>query len=85
MSDITYLRTGEGWVYLAAFIDGHSRRIIGWAMDHHTCTLTWWNGLCVWRTPCAGNCLLTWCSTLTVGVSSPASRCTVCAWICRCW
>lgn len=35
ISDITYLRTGEGWVYLAAVTDGHSRRIIGWAMDTH--------------------------------------------------
>ena len=35
ISDITYLRTGEGWVYLAAVADGHSRRIIGWAMDTH--------------------------------------------------
>lgn len=35
ISDITYLRTGEGWVYLAAVTDAHSRRIIGWAMDTH--------------------------------------------------
>ncbi|WP_110767524.1 IS3 family transposase, partial [Mycolicibacterium mucogenicum] len=31
-SDITYLRTGEGWLYLAAVRDGHSRRVIGWAI-----------------------------------------------------
>lgn len=35
ISDITYLRTGEGWLYLAAVTDGHSRRILGWAMDSH--------------------------------------------------
>ena len=33
ISDITYLRTGEGWLYLAAVTDAHSRRILGWAMD----------------------------------------------------
>ncbi|MEY8567552.1 IS3 family transposase [Corynebacteriaceae bacterium 7-707] len=33
ISDITYLRTGEGWLYLAAVTDAHSRRILGWVMD----------------------------------------------------
>jgi transposase InsO family protein len=34
-SDITYLRTGEGWLYLCAVRDGCSRRAIGWAIDEH--------------------------------------------------
>lgn len=34
-ADITYIRTGEGWLYLAAVIDLCSRRIVGWAMADH--------------------------------------------------
>lgn len=34
-SDITYLRTGEGWLYLCAARDGCSRRVIGWALDDY--------------------------------------------------
>jgi transposase InsO family protein len=30
-TDITYLRTAEGWLYLAAIIDAWSRRVVGWA------------------------------------------------------
>ena len=28
VGDITYLRTWEGWLYLATVIDAHSRRVI---------------------------------------------------------
>ena len=35
VADITYVRTGEGWLYLAAVMDLFSRRIVGWAMDQH--------------------------------------------------
>ena len=31
LTDITYLRTAEGWLYLAAILDLWSRRIVGWA------------------------------------------------------
>jgi putative transposase len=32
-SDITYLRSPEGWLYLAAVLDLHSRMIVGWAVS----------------------------------------------------
>ena len=32
VADITYIRTSTGWLYLAAVMDLHSRKIIGWAM-----------------------------------------------------
>jgi putative transposase len=35
VADITYLRTWEGWLYLAAVQDVFSRRIVGWAMADH--------------------------------------------------
>jgi putative transposase len=35
VADITYLRTWEGWLYLAAIQDAFSRRIVGWAMADH--------------------------------------------------
>jgi len=34
-SDITYIQTNEGWLYLAAVIDLYSRKIIGWATADH--------------------------------------------------
>ena len=30
--DITYIRTSNGWRYLAVWIDLYSRRVVGWAM-----------------------------------------------------
>ena len=32
-ADITYLWTGQGWLYLAVVLDLFSRRVVGWAMD----------------------------------------------------
>lgn len=31
-SDITYIQTAEGWLYLAAVMDVASRRVVGWSM-----------------------------------------------------
>ncbi|EPY5185666.1 TPA: IS3 family transposase [Klebsiella pneumoniae] len=33
VTDITYIRTHEGWLYLAVIVDLFSRKIIGWSMQ----------------------------------------------------
>ena len=35
ITDITYLWTEEGWLYLAGVVDLFSRRVVGWAMADH--------------------------------------------------
>jgi transposase InsO family protein len=32
VTDITYIPTGEGWLYLAGVLDLHSRKVVGWSM-----------------------------------------------------
>ena len=34
-ADITYISTGEGWMYLGVVMDLYSRKIVGWSMDKH--------------------------------------------------
>ena len=34
VADTTYIRTTCGWIYLAAVVDLHSRKVIGWAMGN---------------------------------------------------
>jgi putative transposase len=36
--DVTYLKTGEGWMYLAIVMDLYSRRIVGWRIDKRMTT-----------------------------------------------
>jgi transposase InsO family protein len=38
VADITYIATGEGWLYLACVMDLASRRIIGWSMNERMTT-----------------------------------------------
>jgi putative transposase len=35
LADITYIRTDQGWLYLAAVMDLYSRKIVGYAMGDH--------------------------------------------------
>ena len=35
VADITYIRTGSGFLYLAVVLDAFSRRVVGWAMKTH--------------------------------------------------
>lgn len=35
VSDIAYIQTDEGWLFLATTLDLFSRKIVGWAMDDH--------------------------------------------------
>jgi putative transposase len=38
VTDITYIRTHEGWSYLAVVIDLFSRRVVGWSMQSRMTT-----------------------------------------------
>src|SRR5829696_7260048 len=38
VADITYVRTWEGWLYLAFVLDTYSRRIVGWSMANNLST-----------------------------------------------
>jgi putative transposase len=41
LADITYIATGEGWLYLAVILDLFTRKVVGWAMrDHMRAELT---------------------------------------------
>ena len=57
VSDITYIWTDEGWLYLATTMDLHSRAIVGWAMDSHMKSELVVSALKMalkWRTPAEG-------------------------------
>ena len=41
VTDITYIRTQEGFAYLAVVIDLYSRRVVGWSMQNRQMIQTW--------------------------------------------
>jgi len=51
VTDITYIRTHEGWLYLAVVLDLYSRQIVGWAMQSslHTDLVLQALVMAVWR------------------------------------
>jgi transposase InsO family protein len=76
-ADITYVPTGEGWLYVAGVVDLCTRRVVGWAMADHMET-----GLaptrCGWRSPAAPRppaC----CTTATAGASTRATTTRACS------
>ena len=45
LADFTYIRTHQGWLYLAAVLDVFSRQIVGWSMSHRPQTVLVENAL----------------------------------------
>ncbi len=56
VSDITYIRTHERWLYLAIVLDLFSRKIIGWETSHRQTTQLLLNALnkATYRVPNTG-------------------------------
>ena len=38
VADITYVKTGEGFLYLSFVLDAYCRTLVGWAMATHLTT-----------------------------------------------
>jgi transposase InsO family protein len=53
LSDVTYIRTTEGWLYLCVFLDLYSRKAVGWAVSDRNnaelVMLAFWRALKVRR------------------------------------
>ncbi|ELP2191136.1 IS3 family transposase [Salmonella enterica subsp. enterica serovar Champaign] len=60
VGDITYLRTGEGWLYLAVVIDLWSRSVIGWSMSSRMTAQLACDALqmALWRRKCPENAIV---------------------------
>lgn len=57
VSDITYISTDEGWLYVAGIMDLYSRKIVGWSMEERidaALTLAAWSMACCHRQPPQG-------------------------------
>ena len=60
VTDITYIRTYEGWLYLAVVLDLHSRAVVGWSMGSRTHTSLVLDALtmAVWRSRPKGSVII---------------------------
>ena len=57
VADITYIPTGQDWLYLACILDLYSRRIVGWALGPRMDTalvMAAWQMACLHRQPPQG-------------------------------
>lgn len=71
VSDLTYIKTGEGWLYLTVVLDLADRKAVGWAlsetMEAESTTVAAWR-MAVRNSPP----LPPFCFTLTGACSKPA-------------
>ena len=60
VTDITYIRTYEGWLYLAVVLDLHSRAVVGWSMGSrmHTSLVLDALTMAVWRRKPKGSVII---------------------------
>lgn len=83
LADLTYIATGEGWLYMAAIMDLHTRKIIGWNGPHRTgamgtpsCVtisgLSWRQRRYGWPSSASGRALA-WFITRTGASNTPAA------------
>ena len=74
VTDITYIRTHEGWLYLAAVIDLYSRMVVGWSMNASMATELVLDALtmAVWRRRPTGPVMIHSDQGSQFGSSSPS-------------
>ena len=77
-ADITYVPTGEGWLYLAGVLDLGSRRVVGWAMGESLETSLPMDALRMALRQRRPNAL--GCSTTPTAVASTPARRTASIW-----
>ena len=70
VSDISYVRTWQGWLYVAVILDAFSRRVVGYAVDDHMRTELALGALQMRSGP--GVQRATWCTIRTAGRSTRA-------------
>jgi putative transposase len=70
VAEITYVRSKEGFVYLAFILDACSRKVVGWSMATHLRTEIVVDALCRWRSRGASR-LQGWCTTPTGECTTP--------------